>query len=273
MAFPRNDEAYNRMLSEFQQTNDSSFAHESLASSYLALPGLRGFWPMSALGADGEALDLGGLNGHLTNVNTALTLALPQPAVHFQTANSEALYIDTSQITTFDILGTEAYVDAAYRGLTLGAWIYFDAIGQTHGFMGKWSTIAGNFSYLLHVTAANEPEMHVSTDGTATIGVTHTTAVVANQWNFIVGRFDPSTEVKVWLNDVAVVETTSVPASLFNGNASFTVGAYGTGPGTFAAYMEGKVSMAFLCAAYLPDHTVRRLYYRTRPAYQNREQW
>lgn len=271
MVFPRNDDAYNRLLSEFQQTNDSSFAHESLASSYLALPGLRGFWPMSALGASGEALDIGGLGGHLTNVNTVLSLASPQPATYFQTANSEALYI--ADASAYDIIGTEAYVHADYRGLTIGAWVYFDAIGQTHGFIGKYSVAAGNHSYLLHVTAANKPKMHVSTDGTAIVFAEHTTSIVANQWCFIVGRYDPSTEVKVWLNDVAVVETTSVPATIFNGNASFVVGAYGTGPATFSAYMEGKVSMAFLCAAYLPDHTIRRLYYRTRPAFQNRSQW
>ncbi|GAG12488.1 unnamed protein product, partial [marine sediment metagenome] len=41
-----------------------------IISSYLALPGLRGFWPMSSVGVIagifGEAIDLQGLGNHLT---------------------------------------------------------------------------------------------------------------------------------------------------------------------------------------------------------------
>lgn len=268
----RSDQVVKQLDSEFQRSYDSSFAWESLCSSYLALPVLRGFWPMSSIGGSGQAMETGsGANRLLTNVNTALALAWPQPAMYFQTGNSEYLYaVDASP---YDILGTEAYVHTSYQGLTIGAWVYFDAIGQDHGLIGKWSVAAGNRSYLLYVSSGNIFTFLVSVNGTDIIQVTHTTTAAADQWYFVVGRYDPSTEVKIWVNDIAVINTTSIPAALHNGNADFQIGAYGTNGVSVDDYMEGKVSCGFLCAAMLPDNIIRRLYYRTRPAFQNKDEW
>ena len=266
----RNDQTVQQLASEFQKTDDSSFAHESLISSYLALPGLIAFYPMSVATLSGSVIDLGGNDLFLTNLNTVEILAQEKPVALFQTANFEVLY---SNQASFDIRGNEAYIGSSYRGLTMGAWVYFNDTGQTHSIMGKWSTVAGNRSYLLHCTASNKLRMLVCGDGTNFDFVEYPTSITAQKWHFIVGRFDPSTEVKIWVNDDSEIEVASIPATLHDGTASFTVGAEGTSPAPFGAYMEGMVSMGFITATRLSDATIRRLYYRTRPAFQSRADW
>ena len=271
MLYPRNDQMVSSLESEFQKSNDSSFAHESLISSYLALPGLRGFWPMSGISSIGTIYDMGGGDLHLLNVNTVPVIGWPMPAAFFQTSLSEVLY--AADVAAFDIIGNEAHIYANWQGLTIGAWVKIDAVDIAQSIDGKFSTAAGNRSYLLHIDSSNYPQFYVSGDGTATSYIEREVELVADRWYFMVGRFDPSTEVKLWVDDVSVANTTSIPATIFNGTASFTVGANGTGPATFGNYFGGKISCAFLCTARIDDSTIRRLYYRTRAAFQNRSQW
>jgi hypothetical protein len=190
------------------------------------------------------------------------------PAVDINSGSSELLY--RADEADFDILGNESFIHSDYRGLTIGAWAYFDAVAQHSGIAGKWTS--GQKSYLLHMNNVGQAEMYVSNDGAAQIYATYSAAaLVTGRWYFLCGRFDPSTEIKIWVNDNSNIKTVNVPATLFNGTASFAVGAWGTQPATWTSFMDGRVSMVFLCAAYLPDHTVRRLYYRTRPLFQTRE--
>lgn len=270
MVVPRKDAEFTRLQSEFQATHDSSFAWESAISAYLALPALRGFWPMSVTNQNGTVSDLSTLDLHLTNRNTVMQHALPQPVMDFTSGNSEVLY--RADETALDIQGNEAYVHSDYQGLTMGAWVQFDAVDQNSTLMGKWDTAANQRSYIIYLNGSTSKiSFYWSTNGTLQPNVEYDTALVAGRWYFVCGRFDPSTEAKIWVNDNFNVDTTSIPATLFNGTASFAIGAYGTQPAAWLDYMDGRVSMAFLCSAYLPDHTVRRLYYRTRPLFQTRE--
>lgn len=274
MVMPRKDAEFSHLRGEFQQKHDGSFAWESMVSAYLALPALRGFWPMSASDESGNIRDFGEVGGglHLTNRNTVLHLATPMPVMDFTSGNSEVLY--RADAAAFDIQGNEAFVHSDYRGLTMGAWVQFDAVDQNSTLMGKWDTAANQRSYIIYLNGSTSKiSFYWSTNGTLQPNVEYDTALVAGRWYFVCGRFDPSTEAKIWVNDNFNVDTTSIPATLFNGTASFAIGAYGTQPATWLDYMDGRVSMAFLCAAYLPDHTVRRLYYRTRALFQTRETW
>ena len=54
----RNDELVDILSADFQPRNEPNFAWKSCVSSVLALPGLRAFYPMSAVGAAGEAQDV-----------------------------------------------------------------------------------------------------------------------------------------------------------------------------------------------------------------------
>jgi hypothetical protein len=57
------------MAAYFQLSYDRKFALSTAISAHLALPGIRGFWPMSGVGTVGLALDMTGLGNHLVRTN------------------------------------------------------------------------------------------------------------------------------------------------------------------------------------------------------------
>ena len=265
--FPRNDEAFNRLLSEFQQTNDGSFAWESAISAAMYLPALRGLWPMSSWGTS-LVYDLSGNVLSLTNSGAQADASNGNiPCANFASAGSDRLY--RSDEAALDILGTEAYVTSAYRGLTMGTWLRATTSPADMMIMGKWAYSGNERSYNLRFNASSQPAAYISVDGTASTIEAHSTAVVHSEWHFVCMRFDPSANLAIWLDDNKEENTTSIPASINNSTADFEIASFNNGE----SYFDGRISLAFLCAAALSDAAVRRLYYRTRPAFQNRSQW
>jgi hypothetical protein len=273
----RNDQIVDILSGEFQKTNDGSFAWESLISSYIGLPFIRGFWPMTGVGATGQAQDLIS-NNHLAGTNSP-TFEVADgyiPCVQFELANSE--YFNAADAADFDILGTETYIGSAFRGLTFGCWYKPESLpaiggGQLSALVSKYFSGSNNRSYALWIesTTNNNVQAIVSSNGTAATSVEHTvTNVVVDEWRFIVARYKPSTSLDVWLDNAFTRNTTSIPASLFNSNASFRISSHDSTPQNFA---DGRMSMVFLCAGYLSDAEIRRLYYRTRPLFQSKDIW
>ena len=91
-----------------------------------------------------------------------------------------------------------------------------------------------------------------------------TATMAALGWYHCVGRWDPSTDLNVWLNGVETAAGASAIAALQNHTANLQIGGRDNGAGGSTSNMDGRVSMAFLCAAHLPDITVRSLYEQTR---------
>jgi hypothetical protein len=275
MPILRNDQTIDQLKSEFQETYDSSFAWESAISAYLGLPFLRGFWPTSAVSSTGALIDLAGDKNPSAQGGANCTIwGNSVPCVDLESGSSQYYY--RADAADFDILGTETYIASGRRGLTCGAWVQLEDLGTTKGVISKYdeTTCAQDGSYLLYITSSNEARFLVSGDGSTSYTTTIATPTLASgDWNFIAGRFDPSTEIKVWLNEDTNVNTTSIPASIHNSATSFLLGAYTTAAGTVGAFFDGKMSMMFLCAGYLEDAIVRRLYYRTRPMFQSRNKW
>lgn len=271
MVFPRKDETYSQLLSEFQETNDGSFAWESAVSAGIFLPALRGFWPMSSWGLSGQAqpqvIDLSG--NWLSLLNDGAQAGAFNgniPCTVFVAAGSDRLYLPDD--AAFDILGTESYINVP--GLTMGAWIRATTTPTSMQIMGKWLEGGNERSYNLRINASEQPVAYVSVDGTAETSEAHSTAIVAGDWRFVCMRFDPSTNLAIWLDDDKEENTTSIPASINDGAADFEIASYNNDGGE---YFDGRVSLAFLCASALTDAAVRRFYYRTRPLFQTRELW
>jgi hypothetical protein len=258
------------LKSEFQATNDGSFAWESMVSALLSMPGLRATWPLSIVGASGQAQEL--CNAlHLTNVNTVEFTAYQnsKPCAIFTSANSERLW--RADAADFDIIGSEAYVPTAQRGLTLGAWVNRTTVGAAQTVLAKWNTAGNQRSYILQSDTDGAPIFTVSGNGTAELTINHSTACAADEWHFIAGRFRPAgtPDIDVWRNLVYETNSTSIPATLFNSSSDFEIGSNDSG----ANYLNGKVALAFLCVMALPDAAIKRFYYRTRPLYQSRSAW
>ncbi len=169
-----------------------------------------------------------------------------------------------------DILGTEAYIAAGHRGLTLGGWFYPQDIATDQMIMSKFGAAAGGqYAYALQVsgTVANDPVRFMMSDNGAAVSfVDSATGYSANKWQFFAGRFndaDTGAELAVWNND-EMTTAASARAAIFNSNADFRIGSRGDG----TLLYTGLASMCFLCAAALADATVWAIYQQTRALFK-----
>lgn len=221
----------------------------AVLGSHLGLPRLRGFWPMGAADASDNVNDLSGDARHMIKNGT---VALP-------TYNNFVPYADYDGSTGYHARATEAALEIT-GVLTLGGWFWFDRLATDEGLFNKIGAV-GNRSYgLQKLATGNEVRMAVSGDGTALIDA-NTVAVTTGRWYFIAGRYVPSTEVAIFLNDVKVTDVTSVPASLFNSTAALEVGRLASG----IQFLDGRSALNFICAANLSDTLLLSLFTQARP--------
>lgn len=250
----------------FIDRNESNYAWQGAISSILALPALRAFWPMSSVdyATASRARDIAAGAYHLGDNNTVLfgydQLA---PYAEFDGVNQYLSRADGGAANWADIRGTEAYVVAAQRGLTLGGWFYFDnAAGATEGMMAKDAGVPQR-AYFMSRQAGGAIRWLVSVDGTANIFIDSTQTPAQSTWFFSVARFVPSTSLDIFVNANKTSNVAAVPASIFDSTTQFTVGSRGSP----ANYMAGRASLCFLCAAALSDSLVSALYHQTRKLY------
>lgn len=238
-----------------QDALSEAAAWKAACSAMLSLPGLRLFAPMSSFDENGDAFDLSGQGRTLSyNGNPTYNYDGLAPYIAFDGTGD---YLSRATEAGLDILGTEAYVAAGVRGLTLGGWFYPEEIGTLEHIFSKWGA-ALQRSYRLALTVPNQFNFRISDDGT-NFDSAISAAVSMNSWYFVVGRFDPAVEVSVWVNEVEAVQAT-VRAGVFNSNAALAIGAQPGGASPF----QGRTSLCFLCAALHSDALVRALFAATR---------
>jgi len=257
MAYRRNDSLVDALSVDFILRGES--LSTDAIGKYLSLPGLRGFWPMSSFNSSGNAFDLSGQSRTLTyNGNPTYNFAGLAPYLDFDGTGD---YLSRSDESGLDIIGTESYVAPAARGLTLGGWFWLDDLLSIKALMFKGNTTAAQSAYEIYVaTISGNTHMRVST------GATYIQAILLNgmsstgTWYFVCGRYDPSTEVKVWVNGQTTETTVSVPASLQNSSLDFAIGATSAG----LLPLNGRASFCFLCAAALSDAIINNLFQSSR---------
>lgn len=256
------DELIALLEGEYQARAEPNFALAKAASTILALPALRGFWPMSSVGVTGEAQDLQSLGNHLTR-NGTLQFGYENliPYCGYDGTGDYNDITDAASGNAFDILGTETFIAPAYRGLTCGCWVRPEETLTTEALMSKWG-IAGNRAYNLWLDGTDQFNFSVSDDGTNSTTATSTAISTFNVWYHVVGRFDPSAFVDVFVNGVEVNQATA-RAAAFNSSANFTIGAENGGTNPF----QGRISMAWICLAQLSDSIIQNLYQQTRTAF------
>lgn len=251
-------ERRNRAIESADLTADELLS----AAMFLSLPGLRGFWPMSSFNEAGNAYDLSGQGRTLTNVSTSLyNYDALAPYIEF---DGTADYLRRADEAGLDILGTEAYINATARGLTLGGWFWVDdTTGAAQTFMSKLSGGGVNRSYfLVYLDPATRIQFGVEATGGAGVTVATSVATVSFQsWYFLVGRFDTPNHT-VWVNDVALT-VGGGPVGINSSGANFEIGAW-QGVNDL---LDGRASLCFLCAAALSDATVMSLFHQTRAIY------
>jgi len=264
----RNDELVNLASADLQKRYESSFAWKTACSMIQALTGLRGFWPMSAFASGGNCYDQSGnartltYNGNPYYGHGAANYGLA-PYIRFDGTGD---YLSRTDEAGLSITGTETYVKAGQRGLTLGGWFYPENVTNQMSLISKWAPGA-NFSYLLQIdgSAGNDPTLfYISDDGTNTSSVSTpaTLPFVADTWQFFAGRFndaDTGAELAVWLNDTITTAATA-RNSIADTAADFNISGHNSG----TSLLTGRASLCFLCAAALDNATVWAIYQHTR---------
>jgi hypothetical protein len=233
----------------------------NMMSMYQTLPGLVGLWPMASTAiSSGNAPDLSGNGKTLThNGNPRYARAGASYLVPCIYCDGAGDYLSRASEADLNIIGTEGVIATAWRGLTIGGWFYV-ASGASPGYLiGKANNTNG--PYFLYATPGTNVLFRVrdSTD-TTNYSVAEATVDFRDGWHFIVGRYDPSTEVKIWVDDTTNVNTTSIPASLQSGPDNFGIMGNGVGTGLLIGY----TSFCFLTATILSDDMIDDLYENTR---------
>jgi len=258
----RNAQNVRLLSADLQPRYEPNFAWKSAVSAYLALPALRAFWPMSSVdyAVANRALDLSGQGYHLSDNNTPLfnydSLA---PYVEFDGANQYLSRADGGAATWADITGTETYVNSAVRGLTLGGWWWIDQSTGSNQHLINKNNGGATLAYFLRFSNATSTAAFVIDDGVGSQTLDTVGTVSFLEWHFIAGRFDPSNQMSIWLDDVQC-DAGTARASIQDTTAPLTVGATGV-PNL---YLDGRASMVFLCAAALSDAIILSLFHQTR---------
>jgi hypothetical protein len=225
-------------------------------SPYLGLPGLVGFWPMSSVQrSTGNVYDLSG-QGRTLTYNGNPTFNIYNNIIPYIDLDGTGDYLGRADETDLDILGTESW--AAVPGLTMGGWFYYTQDATYEALITK-SGGAGQRGYYIRKDIDNTVTMYMSSDGT-TIYNSGGSSTTLSDWNFVVGRFVPSTSIDIWNNNTKTSNTTSIPASQFNSSAPFQISGYN---GT-TQLLTGRASLCFLCANALPDALISSLFAQTR---------
>jgi len=264
-----NDAMIKGMESYFPRLSSPSYTAGNVASLFLQLPFIRAYWPMSANGLNAGAILLRDVAGRLDlTVSPSCSLGYDRlaPYASFLRASSQyAAYPDNEH---FDVIGTEAYM--LNPGLTLGGWLYFDSLVSGQGIASKYYSTTNQRAYRLYQSdAGGSIRFSVSNTGAADISVTiaaATSGMIARYWRFIVARYSPSRELKIWnnstTNEYYEINTTSIPASLFNSTEPFELARSNR-----TGYFNGKFSNWFFAAGYLSDSQIWNLWQNTRYLY------
>ena len=247
-----NAESVENLATAFPRRKENSFAWGNVISYYLGLPQLRGFWPMSSVNESGNPYDLSGQGRILTNNNA--TIFGVYGLQSYTALDGVNQYHSRADETGLDITGN----------LTMGGWFMSADVAANYGLMSKYLVAGNQISYLLRQTS-NIVSAIVSSNGiTKTTSTSTPYTISANTWFFAAMRYIPSTSLTVFVNQNSIANIVAIPASIFNSNADFNIGAYSNGA---TELYPGKTCLNFLCAAACSDAQIQALYWLSRPLF------
>lgn len=213
----------------FQARDDPGFAWSRAISSRLMLPKTRGFWPFSVVNATDDLIDLTG-NAQLAVNTSVVSLAL-------YGVTSYGHFDGTSHFAI-----TSAALNKITGGLTVICFARLDALSTEQGFISKWGA-AGSRSYRLYMTSGNVITFEVSSNGTLITSVPSTIIPVVGAWYCLIGEYNPSTSLSIWVNGTKAQNVASIPAAIFDSTSNLFLG------NTNGSFLTGDLSLASLHAS------------------------
>lgn len=234
-----------------RNANPSPLTLAEVYSQCLALPWLRGYWPMSSMDSSANAYDLSGQGRTLTNTG-GVGVGLDGHGFVF--------YADYDGVADVHARATEASLVLTNR-LTVGGWFLFDALAANTVAISKDGGAANRGWLIFGELATSAFQFEVSGDGTNMIAVqSDVGSLVTGQWHFVVGRYTFSTELALYVDGKWAINTTSIPASLFASTAPFNIGA----KNSTSSFLNGRAALCFLAAWPVPNNTIEMIYQRSR---------
>jgi len=265
----QNEQLISLLSARFRLLDNPAHAWGDVFSMYKSLPGLVSFWSCSSTGLaptdvtglfddSGKGLNLGANSVPMIGINESGLLGY----IAFDGTDD---YFFRTDAAAADISGAESVVETAYRGMTIGAWVYFSGgLGPAQQIIGK-DGLGANRSYILYKSSSDLFTWLVTGNGTTVIEAAHTTPVTTGQWYFVACRFIASTEIRIWVDSAdSVVNTISVPASIFNSTAQLSIAARSVTPDIF---LNGRLSLLWMTKTALPEASIRTLYNFTAPLF------
>ena len=264
MAQIRNSELVRNLTPDFHKRSDLALNIAHSIPFMQSIPGLVGFWP------HGDR-DVSGQGFNLTGVSTIITHALDNnivPYVQYDRAGSAELYhLDNAN---FSITGTEGYVLSGYRGLTMGGWWQLGQAPTVREYLiSKWDS-SPNKSYLMYkIPSDGTIIVSLSINGSSETSWFSTIAPPQDTWFFLVCRWIPSTETKLYYglstdNDLTTAANTSTTlASIADTSARFQLGSVDAG----SNWLDGRSSMSFLIRGNVPDIYIETFFDLTSPLF------
>lgn len=152
---------------------------------------------------------------------------------------------------------TQPAMYSGWNGFTLGCWINFPG---PSGFIASVWNSPNNEVWRLD-TGFGNVTFGVTADGHTDVEIASSVAYISNTWYFVAARYNPSTEIAVWTNDVKDTKVAGIPASLFVTSVPlFMIADDDAHGGT----LECKISMFFFCDAVLADAYLASLYHMSK---------
>jgi len=256
----RNGEMSSLGRPDTQFRADPAINYAEINSVFKGLPGLVGYWPGNLKGSSSssgsELSDDGPRELHLTQNGSPVLTANSDKLAVWQHYDGSTDYYSHADAAAFDITGA----------LTILAWANFDtAAASNESVASKW--VSSNLSYNLFRTSTGNGRFAISTDGTNTVTVDTLNTLDELTWYFLVGRYTSNTQLKIWDGSISNLRTaentTSIPASIFNGTADFAIGGQSGGANLF----NGGIGPVALLNLALPDVFVDVVFQRTRATF------
>ncbi len=229
-------------------------------STFQNIPGLVGFWPMSGVQrSTGDTRDFGGGGLDLT-YNGDPTYNIYNDLVPYIDLDGTGDNLTRADETDLDVQGNETIYATAVRGLTVGGWFFIDTAANT-GLITKWNTdgatVQATFLLRQNTTVFN---LLLSVDGTTVNVNLNAGTVQTGTWVHVVATFSPSAEAAIFIDGVKTSTAAGIPATLFNSTSPLEIGSFNGS----LFLLDGRASLCFLSANFLPDAYINALFQQSR---------
>lgn len=232
------------------------------------IPALRGLWVPSLLDQTGAISDRSGQGRTLTYTGNP-TMNVYNGLAPYMDYDGTDDYHARPDEAGLDIIGTETYIASSQRGLSAGAWVWVDALSggtKTQGVLAKSNTVGNLRSWRATLGITDIFDFAVSSNGTAQVSVNTGLVIETGRWYFLAYRYTPSAEIAIWQSGQKFVNTTSIPASIFNTSAPFELARFNVAN---TGCLNGRIGLAFLSACAVSDELISHLYRYSKTVFEN----